>query len=204
MSKNTQAVAKAVPDNTQALPTRKQTHAKDYEHPVFIDLPKLGKNIQNLFAPITKFFKKHYKPVSFSLMALGVLIVAYAAIINITNDKPVAEDKPATTDKTEVVASDTPTPKTPAEDVPATPPAPAPAEPEETASATTSAELTPVEYTVQEGDTLWELAVVVYGDGNQWTRIWELNKDTLIAQDARNLVSPGHWIQAGQTIKVDT
>jgi LysM repeat protein len=204
MSKNTPAIAKAVPDNIQSLPTRKETHAKDYEHPVLIDLPKLGNNIKKVFAPISKFTKKHYKAISFSMMALGLLIIVYAAIINVTNDKPIAQDKPATTDKTEVVVSDTPTPKTPAQDTPATPPAPAPAEPEETASATASAEPIPVEYTVQDGDTLWELAVVVYGDGNQWTRIWELNKDTLIAQDARNLESPGHWIQAGQTIKVDT
>ena len=31
------------------------------------------------------------------------------------------------------------------------------------------------EYTVLRGDTLWEIAEAVYGDGTQWTRILEAN-----------------------------
>ncbi len=34
-------------------------------------------------------------------------------------------------------------------------------------------------YTVQYGDTLWELAEGAYGDGAQWTRILEANSDSV-------------------------
>ncbi len=43
--------------------------------------------------------------------------------------------------------------------------------------------------TVQEGDSLWNLADKVYGDGYFWTQIYEQNKE-LIGGDA-NLIEPG-------------
>ena len=35
------------------------------------------------------------------------------------------------------------------------------------------------EYTVLRGDTLWEIAEAVYGDGTQWTRILEANSSNV-------------------------
>lgn len=32
------------------------------------------------------------------------------------------------------------------------------------------------EYTIVRGDSLWKIAVRAYGDGYQWTKIWESNK----------------------------
>lgn len=32
------------------------------------------------------------------------------------------------------------------------------------------------EYKVVKGDSLWKIAVKVYGDGYQWTKIWQANK----------------------------
>ena len=34
-------------------------------------------------------------------------------------------------------------------------------------------------YTVQKGDTLWSIARKVYGNGNQWPRIFDVNRDQL-------------------------
>jgi len=34
-------------------------------------------------------------------------------------------------------------------------------------------------YVVKEGDGLWQVAVKVYGDGYQWTKILEANKDKI-------------------------
>lgn len=35
------------------------------------------------------------------------------------------------------------------------------------------------EYTVQEGDTLWEISEAVYGDGAMWTKILETNSSDI-------------------------
>lgn len=35
------------------------------------------------------------------------------------------------------------------------------------------------ERTIQKGDTLWDIAVQEYGDGSQWRRIYNLNKDRI-------------------------
>ncbi len=35
------------------------------------------------------------------------------------------------------------------------------------------------EYTIQKGDTLWAIAAKEYGDGRQWKRIYEFNKDVI-------------------------
>ena len=69
-----------------------------------------------------------------------------------------------------------------------------------TSEATTQ---TSVQYhTVSGSDTLWSIATKYYSDGNQWTKIWEANKDTLIARDSRNANDPGHWIYDGQVLTI--
>ena len=59
-------------------------------------------------------------------------------------------------------------------------------------------------YIVQEGDTLWDIAEELYGDGSQWTQIWEVNADLLTSDDSRNLDQPGHWIHPGQILHIPT
>ena len=46
-------------------------------------------------------------------------------------------------------------------------------------------------YTVAAGDSLWKIAVAVYGDGNKWSVIYKLNSDKL--SDA-NVIRPGQTI----------
>jgi nucleoid-associated protein YgaU len=65
------------------------------------------------------------------------------------------------------------------------PPAP-PAEPEPAAPAEQT-------YTVADGDTLWAIAERHYGDGSQYTRIFEANRDQLDNPDV---------IQAGQVLRI--
>jgi len=44
-------------------------------------------------------------------------------------------------------------------------------------------------YTVQSGDSLWEIAVAVYGDGYQWTNIYEANRSDIGPNPG--LINPG-------------
>ncbi|MGH7542978.1 MAG: LysM peptidoglycan-binding domain-containing protein [Gemmatimonadota bacterium] len=55
-----------------------------------------------------------------------------------------------------------------------------PAEKKDTATGNT--------YTVQAGDSLWKISQKLYGDGNQWRRIYEANKDTIKDPD---VIHPG-------------
>jgi nucleoid-associated protein YgaU len=43
-------------------------------------------------------------------------------------------------------------------------------------------------YTVQKGDSLWKIAERHYGDGSQWRRIYEANRDQIKDPD---LIHPG-------------
>lgn len=43
-------------------------------------------------------------------------------------------------------------------------------------------------YTVKSGDTLWAISERFYGDGNQWNRIYEANRETIKDPD---LIQPG-------------
>ncbi len=44
-------------------------------------------------------------------------------------------------------------------------------------------------YTVQQGDSLWNIAVAVYDDGYQWTKIYQAN-ETKIGQNP-GIINPG-------------
>ena len=50
-------------------------------------------------------------------------------------------------------------------------------------------------YTIVKGDTLWDIATVVYGSGQKYTIIWDANKSNLRSGDP-NLIFPGEqlWI----------
>ncbi len=63
-------------------------------------------------------------------------------------------------------------------------------EPEEFEAAAPSASEAPAAspYTVQRGDTLEKIAAKVYGDGNQWRRIYQANRDKL---SSPNRIYPG-------------
>jgi nucleoid-associated protein YgaU len=45
-------------------------------------------------------------------------------------------------------------------------------------------------YTVKGGDSLWKISEEMYGDGNQWNRIYEANRDRIKDPD---VIQPG-WV----------
>jgi nucleoid-associated protein YgaU len=49
----------------------------------------------------------------------------------------------------------------------------------------------PRTYTVNSGDNLWNIAQQVYGDGNQWQRIYNANRDKISNPD---LIHPGQQL----------
>ena len=63
---------------------------------------------------------------------------------------------------------------------PAAPAEPAPAAPAEQT------------YTVESGDSLWAIAERYYGDGSQWSRIYEANRDQL---DNPDVIQPGQVLR---------
>ena len=63
----------------------------------------------------------------------------------------------------------------------------------------------PNQYTIMLNDTLWSIAEKYYGDGNQWERIYNANKDILEANaHDRGLTSTqnGRWIWPGTIIQI--
>ncbi|WP_308722507.1 LysM peptidoglycan-binding domain-containing protein [Paenibacillus polysaccharolyticus] len=66
----------------------------------------------------------------------------------------------------------------------------------------TTAEVKGKYYTVQRGDSLWSIAFKHYGNGSDWTKIWEANKDMLVNRDARNASQKGKYIYVGQILKI--
>ena len=61
-------------------------------------------------------------------------------------------------------------------------------------------------YVVQPGDTLWSIAQNAYGDGNEWTAIYNRNK--AVIGDNPNVLTPGesfyvpgrYVVQSGDTL----
>ena len=60
-------------------------------------------------------------------------------------------------------------------------------------------------YTVKSGDSLWLIAKMKYGDGNQWKKIYNANK-SIIESEAKNhgykSSSNGHWIFVGTKLTI--
>ncbi|NJL24233.1 MAG: LysM peptidoglycan-binding domain-containing protein [Calothrix sp. SM1_5_4] len=46
-------------------------------------------------------------------------------------------------------------------------------------------------YRIQQGETLWSLSRILYGDGNYWPRVWSQN--SMITNP--HLIRPGHTLQ---------
>ena len=44
------------------------------------------------------------------------------------------------------------------------------------------------DYTVEAGDTLWAIALYMYGDGSRWRDLYDLNRGII---DNPNLIEPG-------------
>lgn len=65
----------------------------------------------------------------------------------------------------------------------------------------TNAEVKADYYTIKLGDSLYSIAVKVYGKGDDWTKIWNANKEMLIKRDARN-TSQLKCIYPGQILKI--
>lgn len=71
---------------------------------------------------------------------------------------------------------------------------PAPSRPTPTPSRT---------YTVKKGDCLWNIARKYYGNGSQYTKIYNANKDTIESwakKYGRKSSQNGHWIYAGEVL----
>lgn len=66
----------------------------------------------------------------------------------------------------------------------------------------TNAEVKADYYTIKLGDSLYSIAVKVYGKGDDWTKIWNANKEMLIKRDARNTSQLGKYIYPGQILKI--
>lgn len=60
-------------------------------------------------------------------------------------------------------------------------------------------------YVVKSGDTLWAIAKAAYGNGNQWKKIYDANKE-VIEKEAkargRQSSSNGHWIYPGTKLVI--
>lgn len=60
-------------------------------------------------------------------------------------------------------------------------------------------------YTVKKGDCLWNIAKKLYGNGAQWTKIYNANKGTIEAtakSHGKKSSSNGHWIYPGNTLAI--
>jgi hypothetical protein len=77
-------------------------------------------------------------------------------------------------------------------------------EPDKPTGDKTTSEVEKDYYTVKNGDSLWIIAAKpeVFGKGDDWTKLWEANKDQLIKRDSRNVKYPGKYIYEGQSIRI--
>lgn len=74
--------------------------------------------------------------------------------------------------------------------------------PSNTKTETTAAAKT---YTIKSGDTLWAIAKRNYGNGAEYTKIYNANKDLIekvAKQHKRKSSDNGHWIYPGTTITI--
>jgi hypothetical protein len=150
-----------------------------------------------------------FKGVGTKVVVLAVLLLSLLSIVNMFNigqdesvptpkvhhtapvqesSKPVEKDKPAV---------DVPVPTVTDKPVDSTP-----ASTDDVVQPETPAQVQVDTAVIRSGDTLWDIAVAVYGDGSQWPRIYEANKDLLMHDDARNATDAGHWIHVGQVLNV--
>jgi nucleoid-associated protein YgaU len=51
------------------------------------------------------------------------------------------------------------------------------------------AKAAPKKYTVTQGDSLWKIAKHAYGDGNQWQKIYQANREVIGSNPDR--IKPG-------------
>ena len=60
-------------------------------------------------------------------------------------------------------------------------------------------------YVVKSGDCLWNIAKAKYGDGSQWTKIYNANKSAIEAdakKHGKKSSSNGHWIWPGLQLTI--
>ena len=58
-------------------------------------------------------------------------------------------------------------------------------------------------YTIVNGDSLWKIAQKQYGDGSQWKKIYDANKDTIEAaakKHGKKSSDSGKWIYPGASL----
>jgi hypothetical protein len=174
-------------DQTILYTPQKQT-------PTVIDLPKLGRKFK-------AFMKKSWAIPAFIIMV--ALVVLATTLINSHQEKQQLADQLAKESPSaeSVTISDTPAP------IPVTPAPAEPVVPVETPThdiePTDSIAAVPLDtYVIQRDDTLWDIAVTLYGDGSRWTEIYENNEDVLVSMDSRNIQDKGHWIHEGISLQL--
>jgi nucleoid-associated protein YgaU len=177
---------------------------------VLIDVPKLWRNTKDFFRSPAKFTKKHW--VSMTTFVLVCIIATITAFI-LTGQKDQAE-APKTHTTNTITHNQSATATNLHKDAPVLPVVVEKGKvvdkPVSQAVQDTNLNkpvITPPtvkSYHVQTGDTLWDIAVAVYGDGTKWTRIYADNKDMLLQHDSRNAYAPGHWVHAGDVLLVHT
>ena len=153
------------------------------EYPVLIDVPALIRKVKAFFTGKRWFVHA----------IILFFVIATASAIAIANSEPAEVAEPKTKPAVEEKKADYLLPVKVEETV---------AKPQPDISTDTPP--TTTDYVIQDDDTLWTIAETIYGDGTQWVRIWELNKDVLTQEDSRNATENGHWIHTGQVLQVDT
>ena len=150
-----------------------------------------------------------FKSTGTKVVILAVLLLSLLSIVNMFNigqDESAPQSKVHHTapvqESSKPVEKDKPVVNVPVPAVDNTPTDNIAARQKDTVQPETPAQVQVDTAVIKDGDTLWDIAVAVYGDGTQWHRIYEANKDLLMHDDARNATDGGHWIHAGQVLHV--